>query len=262
MPTSPGCSDPRISKRCLRATTTIEIITINRNKMEQINSPIRDRQSESNLPVAMQQLSPDVLQKTMLVRQNYGSRSEFITKLNPSTQLAVGRMGDQAHFDGSPSLAILRKTYGEGFPTTWLLPQIFDLVVYSNSKGTLNEQQAEFLAEAIAQEYFFLTSSELLLFFYRFKLGKYGHFYGTVDPMRITQALNEFCDERVHAIAKREKEEEKRRHAKESKNAKPINCEEYCRLKGYPTMHSVHEIIFHEMAREAEEAAKVKPPTD
>lgn len=230
--------------------------------MEQINSPIRDRQSESNLPVAMQQLSPDVLQKTMLVRQNYGSRSEFMTKLNPSTQLAVGRMGDQAHFDGSPSLAILRKTYGEGFPTTWLLPQIFDLVVYSNSKGTLNEQQAEFLAEAIAQEYFFLTSSELLLFFYRFKLGKYGHFYGTVDPMRITQALDTFCDERLRAIAERDKQEEERRRAEEEKNATTINCEEYCERHGYPVMHSITDIIFYEMAREAEEAAKVKPPTD
>lgn len=238
---------------------TIETITINRKSMEQINSPTRDRQNANNSLVVTQQLSPDVLQKTMLVRQNYGSRSEFMTKLNPSTQITVGRMGDQAHFDGSPSLAILRKTYGDGFPTTWLLPQIFDLVVYSNSKGTLNEQQAEFLAEVIAQEYFFLTSSELLLFFYRFKLGKYGHFYGTVDPMRITQALDEFCDERVHAIAKREKEDEERRRADEAKNAKPINCEEYCRLKGYPTMHSVHEIICYEMRME-EEAAKVNSP--
>lgn len=236
--------------------------------MEQINSPTRDRQSESNLPGVTQQLSPDVLQKTMLVRQNYGSSSEFMTKLNPSTQLAVGRMGDQAHFDGSPSLAILRKTYGEGFPATWLLPQILDLVVYSNSKGTLNEQQAEFLAEAIAQEYFFLTSSELLLFFYRFKLGKYGQFYGTVDPMRITQALNEFCDERVHAIAKREKEEEERRRAEEEKNATTINCEEYCQRHGYPVMHNIHEIICYEMRieeeakkKEEEEAKKVNPPS-
>lgn len=188
-----------------------------------------------------------------------------MTKLNPNTQITVGRMGDQAHFDGSPSLAILRKTYGDGFPGTWLLPQILDLVVYSNSKGTLNEQQAEFLAEVIAQEYFFLTSSELLLFFYRFKLGKYGHFYGTVDPMRITKALDEFCDERLRAIAERDKQEEERRRAEEEKNATKINCEEYCERHGYPVMHSITDIIFYEMAREAEEAKKknekVNPPS-
>lgn len=192
----------------------------------------------------------------MLVKQNYGSRSEFMTKVNPSTQIAVARIGNQAHFDGSPSLAIMRKTYGDGFPTTWLLPQIFDLVVYSNSKGTLNEQQAEFLAEAIANEYFFLTSSELLLFFYRFKLGKYGHFYGTVDPMKITQALDVFCDERIHAIAEREKEEEERRRAEEEKQATTLNCEVYCQKHGYPIMHNIHEIICYEMRLEAEQASK------
>ena len=204
----------------------------------------------------------------MLVRQNYGSREQFLTTFNPTAQIAIGRKGKEAHFDGTPSLAIMRKTYGENMPTMWLLPQIFDLVVYSNSKGTLNEQQAHFLAEAIAQEYFYLTSSELLLFFYRFKLGKYGHFYGTVDPMRITQALDEFCNERIHALALREKEEEERLRAEEAKNATTINCEEYCQRHGYPVMHNIHEIICYEMRleedakkKEAQEAKKVNPPS-
>lgn len=230
--------------------------------MELINSPIRDKRSESNLPEVTQQLSPALLQKMMLVRKRYGNRNEFLTSQNPDTQISVGRLGDQAHFTGSPSLAVLKKTYGENLPTMWLMPQIFDLVVYCNSKSTLNEQQAQFLAEAIAHEYYFLSSDELMLFFYRFKLGKYGHFYGTVDPMRITQALDTFCDERLRAIAERDKQEEERRRAEEEKNAMTINCEEYCERNGYPVMHSITDIIFYEMAREAEEAANVKPPTD
>ena len=192
----------------------------------------------------------------MLVRQNFGSREQFLATFNPTAQIAIGRKGKEAHFDGTPSLAIMRKTYGENMPTMWLLPQIFDLVVYSNSKGTLNEQQAHFLAEAIAQEYYFLSVSDLLLFFYRFKLGKYGHFYGTVDPMRITQALEEFCDDRIHAIAKREEEEEKLRQAEAEKNVTIIDCEEYCKQHGYPVMFHLHEIILYEKWLEEESKKK------
>lgn len=201
--------------------------------------PTTGKRSESNLPEVTQQLSPALQQKMMLVRKRYGNRNEFLTSQNQDTQISVGRLGDQAHFTGSPSLAVLKKTYGENFPTMWLMPQIFDLVVYCNSKSTLNEQQAQFLAEAIAHEYYFLSSDELMLFFYRFKLGKYGHFYGTVDPMRIMQALDTFCDERVHAIAKREKEEEKRA-AKEPKLPK-MSPEEWCRANGLPECRTMIE---------------------
>ena len=194
----------------------------------------------------------------MLVQQRYGNRNDFLTKNNPTAQVAVGRMGDNAHFTGSPSLVVLRKTYGDNLPTMWLLPQILDLVAYSNSKSTLDENQAYFLAEAIAQEYYFLTVDEILLFFYRFKLGKYCQFYGTIDPMRITKALDEFCEERVTAIAEHEKREEQRRREEEEKKAEKIDCEEYCRRHGHPIMHNVHEIIRYEMGLEA---AKVNSPS-
>ena len=194
----------------------------------------------------------------MLVREQFGNKAEFLTKFNPSTQIAAAKNTEWAFFGNSPSLVIMNKTYGENMATMWLMPQIFDLVVYCNSKGTLNEQQIQFLAEAIANEYFYLKASELLLFFYRFKLGKYGHFYGTVDPMRVTQALDEFCAERVTAIAEHEKRDEQRRREEEEKKAEKIDCEEYCRRHGHPIMHNVHEIIRYEMGLEE---AKVNSPS-
>ena len=250
MPTSPGCSDPRISKRCLRATTTTETITINRNKMEQINSPIRERQSVSNLPVESPQLSPDVLRKTQLVRQKYGSLSDFMRVMTPDQQMFAAKNPERAFFGEAPTLAIMRKTYGDNFPASWLLPQIYDLVVYCNSKGTLNEQQMEFLAEAIVNEYFYLKASELLLFFYRFKTGAYGHFYGVVDPMKIIMALDEFRKERDMAIRKHEHEVRDKAVEDHAKTA--ITAQEYCRRKGIPEMTTEQLIA----------SAIVKPPTD
>lgn len=170
-------------------------------------------------------------------------------ELNPTAQIYAGKNPDGAIFGEAPTLAIMRKAYGEGFPASWLMPQIFDLVVYSNSRGTLNEQQAEFLAEAIANEYFYLKASELLLFFYRFKLGRYGHFYGVVDPMKVTQALAEFVRERNAAIDAKRQKEEKEEREKSAENA--ISLREYCRQNGIPETDNILDAI-----------ANVKPPTD
>ena len=42
---------------------------------------------------------------------------------------------------------------------------------------------------------------ELMLFFQQFKAGKYGRFYGSVDPMVITTALQEFLRFRAERLA-------------------------------------------------------------
>ena len=176
----------------------------------------------------------------------------FLLTFNPSAQKLAGRNPERAFFGEAPSLAIMRHSYGDGFPATWLLPQILDLVAFSNSKGTLNGQQAEFLAEAIVNEYYFLTASELLLFFYRFKIGTYGKFYGNVDPMMIMQGLKQFVKERNFAIDQRENELKKKEREEIEKNKAIVNCEEYCRRHGYPIMHQVHEIICYEIQMEKE----------
>lgn len=43
-----------------------------------------------------------------------------------------------------------------------------------------------------------------MLFFWWLKSGKYGKFYGNVDPMVITSALREFVQDRNAIIAKRD----------------------------------------------------------
>lgn len=201
----------------------------------------RGSRNEQTLPATTQQLSPAVLQKTMRVLKRYGSRENFFTTLNPSVQLIAGRDPEHAVLsEDAPTLAIMRYAYGEGFPATWLMPQILDLVVYSNSKGTLSDRQAEFLAEVIANEYGFLKASEILLFFYKFKAGEYGHFYGVVDPMRITEALDEFCDERERILERHEREQEKIREAMQPK-PQPVKPEEWCRQNGLPECHTALE---------------------
>lgn len=181
-----------------------------------------------------QHVSPAVQQKMMLVRSKYGTREQFFEKMNPSIQKVAARHPDRCHFGDAPTLGMLSKTYGESTASNWLMAQLTDLVAYTNSKGILTDEHVEVLADMIAQEYGYLKSSEMLLFFYRFKLGRYGHFYGNIDPMKITIALGKFLGERSDAYDKRKKEEEQREREEYAKNA--ITAEEFCRRNGLPEM--------------------------
>ena len=71
----------------------------------------------------------------------------------------------------------------------WILAQLENLNQYAGTKNKMEPGQMKMLAEIIMTEYFYLKASELLLFFYQFKAGKYGELYGSVDPLRISSAL-------------------------------------------------------------------------
>lgn len=68
-----------------------------------------------------------------------------------------------------------------------------------------------------------------MLFFNRFKEGRYGRFYGTVDPLIITTALRDFIREREGAHRKRESEEYQKRVDEHRKHA--ITYEQYQEMK-------------------------------
>ena len=160
--------------------------------------------------------------------QTYGSRENFMKVFDPMLQLTAGRDPEHAILsEKAPSLVVMKKAYGDNFPVMWLMQQILELVVYSNSKGTLNDYQAK--------------ASELLLFFYQFKTGKYGRFYGVVDPMMITQALEVFVTERKRVIEQSEKAQERAEQAEWAKTK--VSPEEWCRRVGLPECHSAIEVM-------------------
>lgn len=85
-------------------------------------------------------------------------------------------------------------------------------------------------ANVIATEFYYLSVTELMLFFHRFKSGRYGRFYGSVDPLVITTSLRDFLYERAIAYDRHEQEKRQRKEKEWRKNA--ITWEEYC-MKTY-----------------------------
>lgn len=144
---------------------------------------------------------------------------------NPDTQLRICGNKDLCFFGGFPTLVAVNRTYGNGSAKAWLVPQIANLSEFCGCKNKITPNQIKECATIIAQTYFYLKVSELMLFFYEFKAGKYGKFYGNVDPMVITCALREFMRDRSDAIFHRESEMEARKRDEDARRLREEEAE-------------------------------------
>lgn len=92
------------------------------------------------------------------------------------------------------TMAMLDLAIGEYTSAKWLVILVNDLNKFAGSRS-MDEAQAESLAYLMAQECKDVKYSVVQLFFYRFKTGHLGRFYGKVDPLVITSALQDFLEE-------------------------------------------------------------------
>ena len=180
----------------------------------------------------MQQVSlQNSLQKiNSQLTERFGSVEVFLERFNPSFQMEICGDSNDCYFGEYPTLTEIRKNYGDKVPTSWLIPQLYNLSEYCGVKEKLEGAPLKETAFVIATEFYYLKISEIMLFFHRFKTGRYGRFYGNVDPLVITTSLRDFIVERNNAYMKKEQEEYWRKQEESRKNA--ITWEEYCKRKG------------------------------
>ena len=115
----------------------------------------------------------------------------------------------------APSLGLLKQAYGGHIAESWLEIQLRDLSEFSGCKDKLSLRQIEDTAKVIIAEFDYLKVSELMLFFVQFKAGRYGRFYGAVDGLVITQALQEFCAYRRDVLERHRRQQEKEAREKQ-----------------------------------------------
>lgn len=140
---------------------------------------------------------------------------------------------NRCYIGKAPSLKVISEAYGENITETWLEIQLRDLSEFAGCKDKLSIQQIEQIAKVIILEFSFLKATELMHFFILFKSGKFGKFYGAVDGLVITEALQEFRQLRRERLweleQKRAREERARRDAEYAKNA--MSFDEWKELK-------------------------------
>lgn len=163
-----------------------------------------------------------------------GCRSEeFMLKVTPDTGYKFVRNLEAAFMRNYPTLTEVNITYGEGTADNWLTTQLADLSLFTGAKNFDKYQQSQ-TARLIASQYYYLKITELLVFFAWFKSGRYGKFYGSVDPMQITCALREFMEDRNEQIVKYEQAERERKIAEERKANPTCSYEEWAKRHGKP----------------------------
>ena len=164
------------------------------------------------------------------IAAKYGSVKEIMLANTPAMQMQIGDDEDLCHFGDFPTLFDLKNGYQGRTDIAWLMIQITDLSEYCGCKWKLTSQQIEQCAAVICGQFGWLKITEIMRFCWLFKAGKYGKFYGNVDPMVITTALRTFIRDRADIIDHHESEIN---FAKIREGAKDgISYDEYLKLKG------------------------------
>lgn len=158
-------------------------------------------------------MSPNLLLKVNNLRQNYQSFDDFCKEYSPLRQDEFAINERKTIMDDYSAISILDHSYGNGSTASWVNILLAELNAFSGTKNIDNEQTKS-LARLIAREYKDLKISLLQLFFYKFKCGYFGKFYGKVDPMVITCALKDFVKE-CEAKRQEYQNEEYEEHKKE-----------------------------------------------
>lgn len=119
---------------------------------------------------------------------------------NPDLQGKLAKsnltLADIAMNDNIPSLANIRSVYGEDNAVRWLKVQFDSINDYAEQGKGINDSQLDELCGLVLGEYYWMNLAEICNFISRFKLGKYGQFYGAIGPMKITCSLLEYIKER------------------------------------------------------------------
>lgn len=136
------------------------------------------------------------------IRQRYESPENLLVVFNPKNQIRFTKDLRRAYKGNSPSLGLVSKAFSHECSKSWLAVQLWNLAEFSGCKQKMSIDQIDEISDMICDSYGYLKLTELMDFFRRFKLGEYGNFYGSVDPMAITCALAKFVIARRKLIEK------------------------------------------------------------
>jgi hypothetical protein len=133
----------------------------------------------------------------------------FLQRFDPEQQKIICSSLEECYSDKYPTLSRIKIIYGRGTAESWLMAEVSDLSEYTNTKK-ISPRQNEELAASILLNYGYMTIAQIMLFFLKFKSGEYGKFYGSVDALVISDALNSFKYDRMRDIDEIEKKKDKK----------------------------------------------------
>ncbi len=150
--------------------------------------------------------------------QRFGDAKEFAKTFNPDLQKNCASNIERTFTGNAPTINHLMQSYKDEQVRIWIMIQLEDLNTFAGTKNKMNSRQMMMICDILLTEYRYLKASEILLFFFQFKSGKYGELYGSVDPLRVTSALIEFASYRRSELFKIESKLREERKEREKLN--------------------------------------------
>ena len=205
------------------------------NRIASSENVIQFLQSLQPLEKLPQKRERNLKQRALL--NKYPDPAQFILDYNPDLQFKLVRCNathsELALNDSIPSLGLLSSTYGDETPIEWLKIQFGSLNDFAEVSTKIAKEQLSELSEIFLSEYYYINAAEICFFIARFKSGKYGRFYGSIDPLKITSAMLDYVSERRKDIERKERERYRNQREKEieERGDNRISYAEYIEIK-------------------------------
>jgi hypothetical protein len=133
---------------------------------------------------------------------------------------------DRCFSGTAPTLTRLRLA-SPGTEKTWLEAQISYLNTFCGTEKKMDNLQIDAISNAFVNSYGYIKLTELMVFFANIASGKFGKFYGAVDPMQIMTNFCEFLKYRSIMLDKIESDRRSEERNKMINNPKCITREQY-----------------------------------
>lgn len=161
---------------------------------------------------------PNLSQTAIAVRNRYGDVVAFQRTFGVANQIRFTDDARRCVLGNAPTLLQVGITYGDTAVVDWFTYQLADLSEYFGGRDKITIGQVDELSRLMAQECRHMKITAMMLFFRRVKTGRYGKFYGAVDPIQIMDYYREFRREAVDIIESDERQRQTE-HAEQIKRA-------------------------------------------
>ncbi len=132
----------------------------------------------------------------MSVEQRYPNFSGLSAAFSSSLSAILVSDIEKAYSEKSPVIGDIDRIYGNGSSSVWVKTQVLGLDFVSSTKESADINAMDEFAQLFSRQYSHIKLTEFLLFIARFKLGRYGKFYGYFDMLTIGEAFRKYLKER------------------------------------------------------------------
>ena len=184
---------------------------------------INNRAVSSERKTCVQKSGSNLSPRSMAILAEHPNGAEYLSTFTAEDMERYCRAPHARCFVGSaPTLNDLCEAYGENICVVWLSCLIYDL---NNFVGQRQQtpQQSDALAWMLLDEAKQYKLTEVMYFFYRYKIGLQGEFYGGVNSHKVLSDLKKFKEVQGEHLCRIYKQQEEEQRERERIQTKKLN---------------------------------------